>query len=77
MKVGYMYREATSRPEDTGWRFFSGDESDEYMAVKEHHGIYAVNTIANYDPDILPHLETEAPCAFEKIEGSATYERVE
>jgi hypothetical protein len=77
MKVGYMYRETTSRPADTGWRFFSGDESDEYMAANEHHGVYAVNTIANYDPDILPYLDTEAPCAFEKIAGAATYECVE
>ncbi len=25
-----------------------------------------MNTIANYDPDIIPFLDIEAPCAFER-----------
>jgi len=39
--------------------------------------VYAVNTIANYDPDIISHLETPAPCAFEKVRDTHKYERVE
>jgi hypothetical protein len=29
MPVGYMYREAPHDPGDSGWHFFSGDESQE------------------------------------------------
>jgi hypothetical protein len=76
-KVGYMYRETTKRQDDSGWRFFSGDEDQTYIDDTSHTGIYAVNTVANYDPDIIPYLNTPAPCAFEKIEGSHKYRRVE
>lgn len=76
-KVGYMYRESSVRPEDTGWRFFAGDESAEYINNLSNSDVYAVNTIANYDPDILPHLDTPAPCTFEKVPGTTIYRRVD
>jgi len=76
-KVGYMYREEPDHPADTGWRFFAGDEDGKYIDDPTHTGIYALNTVANYDPDIIPYLETEAPCAFEKIRGASEYRRVE
>ncbi len=76
-KVGYMYREKASRNEDSGWRFFAGDEDQAYIDDLSHTEIYAVNTVANYDPDIIPYLETAAPCAFEKILGTNKYRRVQ
>ena len=45
--VMYMYREKQKDPMDSGWRFFSGLEDDEYMSDNSNHGIYDVNTIAN------------------------------
>lgn len=61
LPVGYMYRE---KPEDgawyegydSGWRFFAGDESDEYLQKTENSGIYKLNTICQFDPDIIPFL---------------------
>ncbi len=76
-KIGYMYRETPDRKDDSGWRFFSGDESEAYINDPNHIGIYAVNTVANYDPDIIPYLETPAPCAFKKIKGTNRYRRVQ
>ena len=32
-------------------------------------GIYKLNTICNDDPDIIPLLNTPAPCAFERNTG--------
>jgi hypothetical protein len=77
MPVRYMYREAPDRPEDSGWRFFAGDENQAYVDNPANTSIYSVNTIANYDPDIISYLDTPAPCAFEKVSGSQKYERVE
>ena len=76
-KVSYMYREVTDRPQDTGWRFFAGDEDKEYMANKDHHGVYQVNTIANYSPEILPYLHIDAPCSFERIDGSQEFTQID
>jgi hypothetical protein len=50
--VGYCYREDPDTSEDSGWRFFAGDESDEYANDPSNLAIYDVNTIANYDPGI-------------------------
>jgi hypothetical protein len=71
-----MYRERPDRPEDSGWWFFAGDEDQAYIDDPKNTGVYAVNTIANYDPDIIPYLKTPYPCAFEKVPGSRTYRRV-
>ena len=65
-KVKFMYRESSNSPDDTGWHFFSGEESQEYVDDPKNTGIYAVSTIADIDPSIVPLLETPAPCAFER-----------
>jgi hypothetical protein len=76
LKIGYMYREQPNRPEDSGWRFFAGDESPAYIDDLSHTGVYAVNTAANYDAEIIPYLDTPAPCAFEK-DFDGKYRRVD
>ena len=68
-KVGYCYREKTDGDWDSGWRFTAGDESDAYMDDPNNAGIYGLNTICNDDPDIIPLLNTPAPCAFERDEN--------
>jgi hypothetical protein len=65
-KVGYMYREAPDNDVDSGWRFMSGYESDEYMDDADNHAIYDVNTIANYDPDIIPLLNASVNTAYQR-----------
>ncbi|MCI9156177.1 MAG: DUF2185 domain-containing protein [Lawsonibacter sp.] len=64
-KVGWCYRETPSegRP-DSGWRFFSGEESDEYVNDINHTDVYDLNTICNYDPDILPLLTAPVGTAY-------------
>ena len=68
-KVGYCYREKPDGGWDSGWRFTAGDESEEYMDDPNNAGIYKLNTICNDDPDIIPLLNTPAPCAFERDEN--------
>ena len=68
-KVGYCYREKPDGDWDSGWRFTAGDESEAYMDDPNNAGIYGLNTICNDDPDIIPLLNTPAPCAFERDEN--------
>ena len=63
--VGYMYREQAEDDSDSGWRFFSGEETQEYADDPENFGIYDVNTIANYDQDIIPYIS--APVGSEYV----------
>lgn len=62
--VGFMYREPPDNDLDSGWRFFAGDESEEYTADPRNFGLFDVNTVANYDPAILPHLDSSTGVAF-------------
>jgi len=62
--VGYMYREDPDDEADSGWRFLSGDESQEYMDDQWNSGLYSVNTICNYDPEILPFLNAPVGSGF-------------
>ncbi|WP_193213215.1 DUF2185 domain-containing protein [Luteolibacter marinus] len=73
-KVGYMYREEPDDKIDSGWRFFSGAESDDYVNDPVNLARYDVNTICNYDPAIIPYLESEAGRAFGRVEGTNRFE---
>ena len=68
-KVGYCYREEPDSDWDSDWRFTAGDESEAYMDDPNNAGIYKLNTICNDDPEIIPLLNTPAPCAFERDES--------
>lgn len=64
-KVGYMYREIPddSVP-DSGWRFLAGNEDEQYTDNPDNLHIFAINTVCNYDPDIIPYLSAEYGNAF-------------
>jgi hypothetical protein len=69
LRVGYMYREAPRNATDSGWHFFSGDESQQYVDNLRNLGIYNVNTIANYDPEITPFLDKAIGTAWARDES--------
>jgi len=75
-KVAFMYREAADNEVDSGWRFMSGYESQEYMDDAANHAAYDVNTIANYDPDIIPFLSMPVGSTFERRDGTGDFEQV-
>ena len=67
-KVGYMYREEPSpNNPDSGWRFFKGDEDEEYTANPDNVHIFALNTICNYDKDIIPYLHSTVGVSYVRV----------
>jgi len=76
MNVGYMYREEPDEPMDSGWRFFSGTENQEYVDDPNNTMIYAVNTIANYDKAIIPYLNLPFGSELERVEGTDKFELI-
>lgn len=76
-RIGSCYREVADRTDqgwDSGWRFLSGDEDDEYMGMDEHFGIYDLNTLCNFDPDIIPLLSMPAGTWLERGEDGTFQE---
>jgi hypothetical protein len=69
LQVGVMQRDEPRDEDDSGWSFLSGDESQEYLDDPANAEIYEVNTIANYDPDIIPLLYAEPGSVFVRETG--------
>ena len=72
--IGYMYLEDPDHDFDTGWRFFSGEESQDYVDNPDHTASYAVNTICNYDRAIVPYLDAPSGSSFGRIAGTDRFE---
>jgi hypothetical protein len=73
--VGWMYRDLNDTT--SGWTFMSGTESQAYMDDPDNTAIYDLNTIANYDTDIIPFLGAPRGAAFERRTPSAGFTPVE
>lgn len=70
-KVGYMYREQPSDDKpDSGWRFMAGNEDNEYMNNSNNHHIFAINTICNYDRNIIPYLKSKIGSAYIRVNSN-------
>ena len=80
LPVGYMYRE---KPEegnpfegyDSGWRFTAGDGRVTHICRwQKNSGIYKLNTICQYDPDIVPLLHAPYGTAYIRDENGVFQE---
>lgn len=76
-KVRFMYREEVTNPQDSGWRFFCGDEDDEYVNNPDHIAIYNINTILGIDKSILPYLNSAVGAAYERLDETTTFRMAE
>jgi len=73
-KVGYMYREQPDEgAPDSGWRFLAGNEDDKYINNPENLHLFTINTICNYDRDIIPYLKSQVGTAYIRT-GSDKFE---
>jgi len=72
-KIRFMYHEATTNPQDSGWRFFCGDEDDDYVNNPDNIGIYSINTILEHDKSVLPYLSCAIGTALEREDENATF----
>lgn len=53
----FMYRDKSIESEDSGWRFLSGKEDQEYLDEPLNSRFIGLNTMANMEPRIMPHLK--------------------
>jgi len=73
LPVGFMYREEPDTEPDSGWRFFSGTETQDYADTAENLMYYNVNTIANYD-SAIPYLHLPKGSELMRVKGSNDFE---
>lgn len=75
--VGWMCRVEPVTQDDSGWRFLSGGESNDYLDDPDNHGIYEVNTICNYDRSIIPFLHAPPGTTYERDPGTGVFVKVD
>lgn len=76
LPVGFMYHEK-GEGQDSGWRFFVGDEPQEYVDDPSNIAIYDIKTILKIDKSVKPLLDAEIGSAFEREEGKKTFVKVD
>ncbi len=75
-QVEYMYREKPEFEEDSGWRFLSGTETQDYADNPDNWLIYDVNTIINYDKAIMKYIDLPIGTELERIKGTDEFKRI-
>ncbi len=66
--VGYLYREEPDHEDDSGWRFTTGTETDEYMDDADNTSCVSLGAVLREDDSFLDLLERKAGVAFIKDE---------
>ncbi len=67
MKVGFMYREVPEDDFDSGWRFLSGKEDDEYMEQEQNSFITDVDMVIVLDNAIRHYLHLPFGTELERV----------
>ncbi|SHG67469.1 DUF2185 domain-containing protein [Flavobacterium defluvii] len=76
MKPQFLYREKRTRPEDSGWRIFTGFESEEYTDNPDNIRIYNPSTILKIDPSLKDILLKGIGSVYEKKEPDSDWYKV-
>lgn len=72
----FMYREKRTRPEDSGWRIFTGFETEEYNENPDNIGIYNPSTILKIDPTLKDILLKGIGSVYERSEVNSEWYKV-
>ena len=62
--VRYFYREEPDSNDDSGWRFFSGEETQEYADEAGNFSMYNAKDIVHFQPNISRFLSYDYPVEF-------------
>lgn len=63
-ELSTFYRVMPTTYSDSGWRFLSGTETEEYLSRPELCGTYDLNIAANYFPSVIPLLDSPPYSAY-------------
>ncbi len=72
--IRYIYRESPDSADDSGWRVFSGEESQEYADNPLNFAMYNAATIVEKEPRIAKFLGEDYPVEYQ---WNVTLERFE
>ena len=65
-KVDFCYREEPETADDSGWRFFSGEEDQQYSDSQENFVLCGLEAVVEVSPELNDLVELPWPIAFER-----------
>jgi hypothetical protein len=74
--VRFLYREHADREEDSGWRMFTGHETDEYSNDPKNTRIVDVGFMLDRDPTLLQPLKEGIGAVFERRTKNEAWKKV-
>lgn len=74
--VGWLHREPPDHDTDSGWRIFSGDESQEFIDDPANAAVLPLSELLEIDATLEELFGTPAPAAFERA-ATGEFERCE
>lgn len=74
--IRFMYREAPDNELDSGWRVFSGEETQAYADEASNFSMYNASTVVQQEPAIAELLVHNYPIAFELDGDTGQYREV-
>jgi hypothetical protein len=74
--VRFLYREKPDREEDSGWRMFTGHETEEYNDDSKNIRIVNVGWMLDYDPSLLLPLKEGVGAVYERGVKNGDWKKV-
>jgi hypothetical protein len=74
--VRFMYRQRADRKEDSGWRMFTGHETEEYNEDPKNIRIVDVGWMLDRDPSLLQPLKEGIGAVFERRTKGGVWTKV-
>ena len=75
--IRFMYRERPDNEKDSGWRLFSGNETDEYNSDAENIRLCNISWLVDWDPSLLEIFKNKFDAAFERKSKRAKWRQVQ
>jgi hypothetical protein len=76
-KVGFMYREEPDDGNDSGWRFLSGTETQQYVNNLKNSKTCDISVVSQLDPSIVSYLHLPFETELERIENTENFHIIE
>jgi hypothetical protein len=74
--IRWMYREPPDGSEDSGWRLFTGHETQEYLDDSKNARLCVIAWLLDFDPTLMPAMRGGVGSAFERDSVDAPWREV-
>jgi hypothetical protein len=75
--VRYLYREKPDDTIDSGWRIFSGDETQEYADDAKNFAMYNASEVLDREPSLKNIIGAAYPVTFQRDDETGEFVEIE